>query len=76
LHLRSLLNVQSNRYTNAENLILLGEVDCKKFLTRAENLGEEDPHYFDKLGDLVKEIDAVVAGVVERIVSLGKVPLL
>lgn len=74
--LRSLLNVQSNRYTNAQNLILLGEVDCKKFLTKAENLGEDDPHYFDKLGDQVKEIDIVVAGVIEKIVALGKVPII
>lgn len=73
--LRSLLNVQFNRYTNAEDLILLGEVDCKEFLTKAENLGEEDPHYFEKLGDLVKEIDKIVTGVVQRIVTSGKIPI-
>ncbi|HSI70988.1 MAG TPA: formimidoylglutamase [Gillisia sp.] len=73
--LRSLLNVQANKYTNAENLILLGEVDCQAFLNRAENLGEEDPHYLDKLGDLVTEIDKVVADVVGKIVSIGKIPI-
>lgn len=74
--IKSLMNVQSNRYTNAENLILLGEVDCSEYLYKAGNLGLEDPHYFEKLGDLVTQIDKVVARVVEKVVAQGKIPVI
>ncbi|MCM4159625.1 formimidoylglutamase [Antarcticibacterium flavum] len=74
--LKSLLNVQSNRYSNAEDLILLGEIECREYLAKAENLGHEDPHYFEKMGDLVSQIDSAVTRVIEKIVSLGKIPII
>lgn len=74
--LRSLLNIQSNNYTGPGNLILLGEVNCDEAMKMASNIGEDDPNYFAKLGDLVKTIDEVVTKVVQKIVAAGKIPII
>ncbi|MFD1095461.1 arginase family protein [Salegentibacter chungangensis] len=74
--LASLLNIQVNEYTNAENLILLGEIDCRDLMDKAAYLGEEDPHYYAKLGDLVKKLDLAVTNLVEEIVGAGKIPII
>ncbi|CAM4252409.1 formimidoylglutamase [Gillisia limnaea] len=74
--LKSLLNVQANQYTNPENVILLGEVDCKEFMFKAANIDLEDPNYFEKLGELVSKLDTIVSNVVERIISAGKIPVI
>ena len=74
--LRSLLNIQANQYTNPENLLLLGEVNCKQFMSKAANIDEEDPNYHVKLGELVSQMDAIVSAVVARIISAGKIPII
>lgn len=74
--LRYLLNIQSNKYTNAANLILLGEVDCREAMAKASNIDEEDPNYTSKLGDLLSPLDNVVSGVVGKIISEGKIPII
>ncbi|UJH92251.1 arginase family protein [Antarcticibacterium sp. 1MA-6-2] len=74
--LKTLLNIQANKYTNPENLLLLGEVDCSEAMTKAANIDENDPNYLAKLGDLVKEIDLVVSDIVEVIVAAGKIPII
>ena len=76
LALKSLLNVQANRYTNPENLLLLGEIDCSVEAFKAGNIDEKDPNYHEKLGDLVTSIDATVSQVVHSIISAGKVPVI
>lgn len=74
--LKALLNVQANQYTNPENVILLGEIDCRNAMEKSANLGEEDPNYLAKLGDQVGTIDDVVSNVVSAIVNAGKVPVI
>lgn len=74
--LKALLNIQANRYTNPENLILLGEINCEKPMEKASYLGEDDPNFYLKLGDIVKTIDKVVGEVVEKIVASGKIPII
>lgn len=74
--LSSLLNVQANKYTQAENVILLGEVDCNNAMSKASNLSPGDPNYAAKLGDLVSYIDEIVSEVVYKIVSAGKIPII
>lgn len=74
--LQSLLNIQANRYIHPENLILLGEVKCDEAMKTASKIGEDDPNYFVKLGDLVKSIDDVVTRVVQLIVAAGKTPII
>ncbi|TBW28571.1 formimidoylglutamase [Gramella sp. KN1008] len=74
--LAALANIQVNRFNDPENLVLLGELDCKKFMDKAANIDASDPNYHIKLGDLIKEIDQLVAELVEKIISSGKIPIL
>src|SRR5690606_1555107 len=71
-----LLNTQANRYTNPENVILLGEVLCDSFMTKSSNIDKGDPNYPAKLGDLGTQIDQVVTTVVQKIVAAGKIPVI
>ncbi len=74
--LGALLNIQANHFTKPENVLLLGEVDCSEFMSKASNIGEEDPNYFIKLGELVSQIDEIVANIVSQIISAGKIPVI
>ncbi|MEO2064364.1 MAG: formimidoylglutamase [Christiangramia sp.] len=74
--LKSLVNIQQNRFNKPESLLLLGELNCDEWMEKASNLGEEDPNYHVKLGDLVKEIDEQVSAIVEKIVAAGKIPII
>jgi formiminoglutamase len=74
--LSSLLNIQKNEFTAPENVILLGEIDCKAEMQKAANIDEGDPNYYPKLGDLVEKIDEKVNFLVEKIVSAEKIPII
>ena len=74
--LKALLNIQSNHYVNPKNLVLLGEVRCEELLEKASNIDEKDLNYQAKLGDLVTALDLVVSHLVEKIVQLGKIPII
>ena len=74
--LKSLVNIQVNRFNKPENLILLGELDCKDLMQKASNIGPSDPNYYPKLGDLVKEIDQLVSDLIEFFISKGKIPVI
>jgi len=74
--LKSLVNIQVNRFNNPENIILLGELDCEKLMRKASNIDEADPNYHTKLGDLVKQVDQLLADIVQNIISKGKIPII
>lgn len=74
--LKSLVNIQVNRFNNPENLILLGELDCKSFIESASHIDKSDPHYYAKLGDIVKKIDQFLADIIERIIVNNKIPII
>ncbi len=74
--LNSLLNIQKNDFTAPENIILLGEIDCRSEMQKADNIDEADPNYYPKLGDLVEKIDEKVSTLVEKIISAGKTPII
>lgn len=74
--LQSLLNIQVNRFNNPENVILLGELDCKDLMDRASLIDTSDPNYYPKLGDLVKKIDQLLADIIETLVSKNKIPII
>lgn len=74
--LKAFLNIQANQYTTTGNLLLLGEIDTKELMSKASNIDAEDPNYLIKLGDLVQNLDLIVAEVVEKIISAGKIPVI
>lgn len=74
--LKSLVNIQQNRFNNPQNLILLGELECEKLLRKASDIDISDPNYHAKLGEMVKKIDLLLAGIVEVIISKAKIPVI
>ncbi|GHA37580.1 arginase [Salinimicrobium marinum] len=74
--LKALLNIQHNRFFSSEKLLLLGEIDCTAEMKKASNLEVSDPNYYPKMGELVESIDEVVSGVVKKIISAGKIPVI
>lgn len=71
-----LCNIQKNEYTKAENLAVLGEVDCEIEMKSASRLSSKEESYYEKLGELVETIDEKVASVVEKILNTGKFPII
>ncbi|MBT0608208.1 formimidoylglutamase [Aequorivita echinoideorum] len=74
--LGSLLNIQHNAFTNTENVILLGEIDCDKQLEQAQKISKEEIHSAEMLGELVTQIDHKVSEVVKVIIEMGKFPII
>lgn len=74
--LGSLLNIQHNHLTDAENVILLGEIDCDTPMKQAESISKEENHYAEELGELVTQIDHKVSEVIKAIVEAGKFPII
>lgn len=74
--LRAFLNIQVNRFNAPENCMVLGEVDCGKFMKEAEKimLNEKKPQ--EKLGKIVSKLDDIVSKIVEKIVAAGKTPII
>ncbi|CAL65734.1 formimidoylglutamase [Christiangramia forsetii] len=73
--LKALVNIQVNKFNNPENLILLGELNCEDLMAKASNIDKADPNYYPKLGDLVKQIDQLLANIIEKIISTNKIPI-
>lgn len=73
--LNGFLNIQKNKHTRPETLLLLGTVACDRQMKQAETISESDTHYVEKLGELVTQIDHVVSEVIRRIVTAGKIPI-
>lgn len=73
--LGSLLNIQYNHLTQAENVILLGEIDCGKQMRQAESITVDQSHYAEALGELVTQIDHKVSLVLSEIIEAGKFPI-
>ena len=73
--LGSLLNIQSNSLTNAENVILLGEIDCDKQMEQANTINSNEAHFAETLGELVTQIDHKVTMVLKEIIAAGKFPI-
>ena len=74
--LGSLLNIQHNHLTSAENIILLGEIDCDRQMEQAATISKEENHFAEELGELVTQIDHKVSEVIKIIVEAGKFPII
>lgn len=74
--LENLLNIQYNEFTNAENVILLGEIDCDRQMDKADTLSPEENHYVEELGKLTIQIDRKVSMVVKSIAAANKIPII
>lgn len=74
--LSSFLNIQANQFNQAENCILLGEINCEKWMKTASEISSDDSAYHEKLGALVSKLDETLSKIISRIISEGKVPII
>ncbi|MCP9200946.1 formimidoylglutamase [Gramella sp. GC03-9] len=73
--LSAFVNIQVNRFNNPENCILLGELECRDLMEKAEYIDDTDPNYHIKLGDMVEKIDDKLSTLIEQIIRANKIPV-
>ena len=73
--LTKFFSLQSNPLIAADQLLLLGEIDCSDLQQQASNLDTAIPEQLQRLRDLVSVLDQRVAEVVQAIFSAGLFPI-
>ncbi|MFV0540755.1 MAG: formimidoylglutamase [Aestuariibaculum sp.] len=74
--LKSLLNVQSNKYTQANKVLILGYLDFSEECLEISNLPSNKKKSIHKARKIVSQIDKQVTYLVYQIVSAGKIPII
>src|SRR5690554_4180386 len=73
--LKSLVNIQHNRFSKGYNLIVLGHIDTATYQEKAKNLNPDNKEDLKELRNLVSLIDKEVTHLVSVIVKNGKIPI-
>ncbi|RED49456.1 formimidoylglutamase [Seonamhaeicola aphaedonensis] len=73
--IKVLLNIQSNTYTRAKDVLLLGHLDFAQEMEQCAKLDVTHKKDLKKVRDLVSQIDTHVTYLVNQIVSAGKKPI-
>ncbi|MFA5556345.1 MAG: formimidoylglutamase [Flavobacteriaceae bacterium] len=73
--LKSLVNIQHNRFAKGNELIVLGHLDVSIYQEKAQKLNTNNKTELKELYRLVGEIDKEVAHLVSIIVKNGKIPI-
>lgn len=73
---KSILNIQNNKFCKGSNLIILGHLDFAKEIEIADNLVLNDLEQRQKIYNLVSKIDKEVSHLVSLIVKSGKIPII
>lgn len=73
---KSILNIQHNKFCKGSNLIILGHLDFKKEMEIAETLKISEIEQRNQLHNLVSKIDKEVCHLVSVIVKAGKIPII
>ncbi len=74
--LKSLANIQHNKFCKGSNLIILGEINVENEMTFAENLDASNKEDRKQLFSLVEKIDKEVSHIIHQIVKAGKKPII
>jgi len=69
------VNVQSNRFLDGKEIVLIGQVDLEDLQREALKLDPASDYYFQKLHLMCETIDERVQPIVQKIVSCGVVPI-
>jgi formiminoglutamase len=73
--IKSIVNIQHNRFCKGNTIIILGQVDVSQEIEQAQNLDENNPLDRKKLFKIVEQIDKEVSHIIFSIVKAGKVPI-
>ena len=74
--IKSLANVQHNKFCKGSKIILLGHLNVEKQMKKAATLMANDKEDRKQLFKLVEQIDKEVSHVICAIVKLGKIPII
>lgn len=74
--IKILINIQSNEFTKAKNVLILGYLDFTEELLQVSNLNSSKKKDIVKARQLVKEIDINVSHIIHQIVLAGKKPII
>jgi formiminoglutamase len=74
--IKSIANIQHNRFCKGSNLIILGQVDVAQEMKAAENLDENNPTERKELFKIVEQIDKEVSHIIFNIIKAGKIPII
>lgn len=74
--IKSLINIQSNAYTQAKKVLILGHLEFESYQKKLEKLDQSSKKDIQKARKLVSKIDEEVSYLVSQIVSAGKIPII
>jgi len=74
--LKSIVNMQHNRFCKGYSILILGQVDVHYIMVEASKLNENNPEDRRRLFQLVEQIDKEVAHIVFLIAKAGKIPII
>ncbi len=73
--IKSLINIQSNAYTKAKKVLILGHLDFETYQKKIEKLDQSSKKDILKARKIVSKIDEEVAYLITQIVGAGKIPI-
>ncbi|MDD5150141.1 MAG: formimidoylglutamase [Flavobacterium sp.] len=74
--IRSIANIQHNRFCKGYNLLVLGQLDVCEDMKEVEDLDFHDVNDRTKLSKLVEKIDKEVSHIIFNIIKSGKTPII
>lgn len=74
--IKSIANIQHNRFCKGSNIIILGTLDTVSFNTEAEGLAFNSTSDRKTFSEIVSKIDKEVSHIISTIVKCGKIPLI
>lgn len=74
--LKMLLNIESNEFTIANKVLILGHLDFTKEMLKVSQLDQNKKQGIHKARKIVSKIDKHVTYIVQQIVSAGKIPII
>jgi formiminoglutamase len=74
--IRSIANIQHNRFSKGNQIIVLGQLNVSNEMKEVELLDFNDIDDRSKLSQLVEKIDKEVSHIVFKIIQSGKIPII
>lgn len=74
--LKILLNIQSNEFTHASKVLILGHLDFSKEMNKIAEYAIENKKHIEKARTITEKIDKHVTDLVYQIVRAGKKPII
>ena len=74
--IKAIVNLQHNKFSKGNKVLILGHIDVTDAMKEAEGLNINEKEDRNKLSHLVEKIDKEVSHVVNRIITAGKTPII